>query len=75
MTLVATKRKRRTEGEKPQAARARAGQKACGDLLRTATDTAGVVWAQHCDARPHGDDERHHPSATWTEVPIEDQVF
>lgn len=66
---VATKKRRRTRDEKPQAARARDGQKRCGEQLRTATDTAGVVWAQHCDAHPHGDDERHRPGE-WVHTEI-----
>lgn len=73
MTAVATKRKRRTTGTEPaMVAKARVGQTACGKFLRHSTDSAGVLWAQHCDGHPHESDKRCRPGA-WVEVA--DEVF
>jgi hypothetical protein len=74
VTVVATKRRRTSGDTKPQAPRARAGQAVCGVFLRASTFD-GTRFEQHCDARLHGDDERHSPGP-WTEPDVDpNEVF
>lgn len=75
MTAVATKRRPRHErDEKPQAARARGLQPACGALLRTSTDAEGIRFEQRCIGLAHSGDTRHLPGE-WVEIASVDEVF
>lgn len=74
MTDVAIRRRPRHERDaKPQAPRARGLQPKCGALVNSGEDN-GIRIEQHCEARLHGDDERHLPGS-WIDIGPIDDIF
>ena len=65
--MATRSRRRRFGSDKDQAAKARAGQAACSDLLRSTEEKDGVRYEQRCIGELHGNDVRHHPGP-WVEI-------